>query len=551
MKEKIEINIEYAKELFDSGVPMRKIAKDFGCSFTKIQKELNSYEFNLKNPYKIIEGKDLVAICKLTNKEFFDYDNRSGSITTHLLEVNPDLEIPTHYKRKDILYKTYKYWYHNYFNFIYKDIKETVKCKYCNWETEDVENKAGSYMNHMINEHNIDIDKHINIYPNDKIFFKNYIRDKNREEFLDKKENNIECKICNKKFKKITQTHLTSHGITLSEYREKYGITISENVKNNMIEFYEKTLKDKGFTKISKWENEINSYINSLGIITIQSCRTILDNYNELDIYIPDYNIGIECNGLYYHSEILGGKDRNYHKIKTINGNEKGVNILHIYEDEWKYKSDIIKSKLKNLFGLNSDNKIYARKCIINVIDPYIKNKFLNKNHIQGEDKSTISLGAYYNNELVAVMTFDNKRSFNKEKNHNDNIYELKRFASKLNTNVIGIGSKLFKYFKSNYNVIKIVSFLDLRFSIIDKKNIYDILEFKKTKTIKPDYQYLNFKIFKNKRLHKFGYGKSSLKIKFPDIYSNDKTEWEIMQEAGYDRIWDCGKIKYELIINK
>ena len=38
-----------------------------------------------------------------------------------------------------------------------------------------------------------------------------------------------------------------------------------------------------------------------------------------------------------------------------------------------------------------------------------------------------------------------------------------------------------------------------------------------------------------------------SLKKKFPQIYDNNKTEWEMMQELGYDRIWDCGKFKYEM----
>lgn len=550
MNNKIEIDIELAKNMFDSGISMHKIAEKFNCSFTKIQKEINSYNFNLNNPYKIIEGKNLLAICKKTNKEFFDYDNRSGSITTHLLDLYPDLEIPSNYKRKDILYKTYKFWYSDYFDFEYRDIKETVKCKYCDWETEDVDNKAGSYLNHMLNIHNIDIEEHLNKYPDDELYFKNYIKNKNREEFLDDKDNHIECKICCEKFKKITQTHLNSHSITLSEYREKYGRTISNTVKTNMVSFYEKTLRDKGFTKISKWENEINKFINELGIETIQSCRTVLDNYMEIDIFIPEYNIGIECNGLYFHSELKGNKNKNYHKIKTNNSKEKNISLLQIFEDEWNNKQDIIKSKLINLFNLNKNNKIYARKCKIKQIDSIIKNKFLNKNHIQGEDRSIISLGAYYDNELVSVMTFDNKRSFNKTKDHNDDLYELKRFATKLNYNVVGIASKLLKHFILNYKPNKIISFLDLRWSLLNKNNIYEILNFSNVKIITPDYYYLNFNLYKNKRLHKFAYGKSSLKVKFPDIYSNDKTEWEIMQEAGYDRIWDCGKIKYELIIN-
>ncbi len=447
MKEKFTIDIEYAKKLFDSGISMHKISDILGCSFTKVQKELNSYEFNLNNPYKEIEGKDLIAVCKKTGKEFFDHDNRSGSITTHLLELFPDLEIPSHYKRKDILYKTFKYWYHDYFDFIYRDIKSVKKCVYCDWETEDINNISGAYMNHMINTHDIDIDKHLDQYPEDNIFFKNHIKNKNRENFLKKKENNIECKICGDKFKKITQTHLDKHNITLYEYREKYNL-------NNTKDYISKTSHDiiltnrkenffpKKIYKRSKAETEIINYINRFGFDIKINDRTILGGL-ECDIVIKDLLLLIEYNGVYYHSEISGNKNKNYHRSKLLLANSKGYKMIQIFEDEWLFKKDIIKIKLLHILGINNTNKIYARKCEIIEINPSLKNNFLNKNHIQGEDRSNILLGAYYNNELISVMTFDNKRVFNKTKNHNKNIYELKRFATNNNYQVIGIGSKL------------------------------------------------------------------------------------------------------------
>jgi len=66
-----------------------------------------------------------------------------------------------------------------------------------------------------------------------------------------------------------------------------------------------------------------------------------------------------------------------------------------------------------------------------------------------------------------------------------------------------------------------------------------------------PDYSYCNSKIDKFKRFHKFNYGKKSIKIKYPSIYDDKKTEWEMMQELGFDRIWDCGKFCYELNFKK
>jgi hypothetical protein len=68
---------------------------------------------------------------------------------------------------------------------------------------------------------------------------------------------------------------------------------------------------------------------------------------------------------------------------------------------------------------------------------------------------------------------------------------------------------------------------------------------------LKPDYSYYNKLSHRSNRLHKFGFGKSALKKRYPNIYDDSKTEWEMMQELGYDRIWDCGKFKYELNIKQ
>jgi hypothetical protein len=125
--------------------------------------------------------------------------------------------------------------------------------------------------------------------------------------------------------------------------------------------------------------------------------------------------------------------------------------------------------------------------------------------------------------------------------------YEIKRFASDIDYNVVGVFSKFISFFKKNYEYNKIFTFLDLRWNPDKENNLYNKNSFKLVKQLKPDYTYYNSKVSRYKRFHKFGFGKSSLKNKYPEIYSDDKTEWEMMQELGYDRIWDCGKYKYEI----
>ena len=159
--------------------------------------------------------------------------------------------------------------------------------------------------------------------------------------------------------------------------------------------------------------------------------------------------------GLLWHSDKFK-QDKNYHLNKTIECESKGYRLIHIFEDEWVNKQEIIKSKLLSIFNKNQ-NKIYARKCIVKEIDIKIKNEFLNRTHIQGEDRSNIKLGLFHQNELVAVMTFCKSR-FNKNFE-----WELSRYSS--SKHVIGGASKLLKYFERIYKPSSIITYADRRFS--------------------------------------------------------------------------------------
>jgi len=288
----------------------------------------------------------------------------------------------------------------------------------------------------------------------------------------------------------------------------------------------------------SKIEEEISLTLDKTKIETCN--RNIIPPY-ELDIYIPDKNLAIEFNGLYWHSEqVLGYKKkvspRQYHLNKTKLCQEKGIKLLQFFEDEWIEKKEIIKSIINNSIGINKE-RIFARKTKIIEISFDEKNNFLKENHLQGSDGSNICLGLLYNNESVSVI------GFNKSKNSIENQFELSRFASKINTKVIGGASKLLNYFIKKYKPKSIYSFSDLR---ISSGNLYEKLGFKLVGKNPPAYWYIK----KEKRIHRFNFRKSELKKKFPEIYSDEKTEWQMMQEAGYDRIWDCGNDKWEMIIS-
>lgn len=289
----------------------------------------------------------------------------------------------------------------------------------------------------------------------------------------------------------------------------------------------------------SSQEIEVLDYVKSIYPGKIEHSYKLIDN-TEIDIYLPDFKIGIEYNGLYWHSEV-NGRDKKYHLDKTEKCNDHNIRLIHIFEDEWVNKKEIVKSKILHILGLNNRPKIYARKCVIKEIDSKMKNIFLNNNHIQGEDKSSIRLGLFYETKLVSVMTFSKPRGGIGKNTGKKGMYELVRFASVQDSLVIGGFGKMLKYFIRNYDFNTIRTYADLRWS--EESNIYEKNDFKLIWKSDPNYWYAD----RYCRYHRYNFRKQLLKNKFPDLYDSSLTEFEIMDQTTYNRIWDCGNLVYEL----
>lgn len=281
----------------------------------------------------------------------------------------------------------------------------------------------------------------------------------------------------------------------------------------------------------SSKEKEIAEFIKTLGYTDIyNNDRTILDG-KELDIYIPSMKMAFEFDGVFWHNE--NNRPNDYHLWKTLECEKHGIRLIHIFEDEWIYKKEIWKSMISNLLN-KTDNKIYARKCIVKEIGTKECTDFLNKNHIQGWCPSQIKLGLYYSDELVSLMTFGKSRHFIGDGKMQ---YELLRFCNKINTQVIGGASKLFKYFIEKYHPNNVVSYADRRWS---KGKLYENLGFTFSHFSKPNYYYVIGDVRKNR----FNYRKSVLVKKYG--CSEDMSESEFCKQQKWYRIYDCGTAVYK-----
>jgi hypothetical protein len=145
----------------------------------------------------------------------------------------------------------------------------------------------------------------------------------------------------------------------------------------------------------------------------------------------------------------------------------------------------------------------------------------------------SVRLGLFYNNELVSLMTFSKGRVIMGGK---EDEWELNRFVNKINTNVIGASSKLFKYFLKKYIPKRVVSYSDIR---LFNGKMYDSLGFVKISQSRPNYWY----VINGLRYYRFNFRKSIL---VKEGFDKSKSEREIMFERKIYRIYDCGHIRWE-----
>lgn len=279
--------------------------------------------------------------------------------------------------------------------------------------------------------------------------------------------------------------------------------------------------------KRSKAEIEIVDFLKGLGEEVLISQRIL--GRKEIDIYIPRLNIGIEYDGLYTHSKL----HKNYHIDKTNEAKAIGIRLIHVFEDEWIHKENIVKNRLSSILG-KSAKRTYARNLKIHALDFQETKLFLENTHIQGSGSPAAYRYGLKNSEgsLLAVMTFSKSR-FRKEENR----FELIRFSSE--GNVVGGFSKLLTYFIKEVNPIGIITYADKRWS---EGGVYEKNGFKKKEDTEVGY----FWCKGQKRYNRVNFQKHKLKEMFEN-YSPDMTEEELCKLNGFTKIYDCGQLVFEM----
>lgn len=278
---------------------------------------------------------------------------------------------------------------------------------------------------------------------------------------------------------------------------------------------------------ISQGEQAINDFLVSHGVNVKQSERSLLKGI-ELDMYVPERNIAIEYNGLYWHSE-KAGKDKTYHYNKWLAAKEAGIQLIQIWEDEWLSNPEQVKSMLLHKLGISSEEKIFGRKTLVKELDKKVVEAFLDSYHIQGFASGSYYLGLFEKKTeaLVSVVVL---------KKEKENTLNIIRYAT--SKNVVGGFTKFIAFAEKKYVPSRFITFSD---HCVSDGGLYKNNGFVADKELRPDYRY----VVKGERKHKFGYRLKRFRNDPELQYIEGMTETQLAALNNLYRIWDAGKTRW------
>ena len=230
----------------------------------------------------------------------------------------------------------------------------------------------------------------------------------------------------------------------------------------------------------------------------------------ELDIFVPEFNLAIEYNGVYWHSSNSTENDEKYaqkHIFKTDRCQELGIDLLHINEfdnvDIWK---NIIREKL------DMNTKIDVRDCVLQYVNCTEARSFLTENDLRGDAYGSFRLGWFYEGRLVQLVVIDDSSDT-----------EMVRFCTVMGLSIVNGLSEMMRIFRETNPDTVLTVHANRRWGYL---NLLEAAGFAYIGSSRPDYKY-----FKGKFI----------------VEKDGITDPSDMYSKGYRRIWNSGKIILEL----
>lgn len=322
---------------------------------------------------------------------------------------------------------------------------------------------------------------------------------------------------------------------TLSRFmHRKMSIVRNDAIKYNLFGFI-------GNNNVSVKVLRILKDLDNLNIKYITNDRQVIKSSEgfclEIDIWLPEYNLGIEVNPTFTHSidiKPFGKSDRLYHQKKSLAAEVAGVGLLHLYDSDFidEHAYQVFLTQIRCM--VSQKTKLGARKCFVRQITRQESNAFLLQYHFQGgENTSCIGLGLFYQDLLLGVLTIGRPRYAKAD-------YEIIRYCMRPDYIVTGCFQKLFKAFlRTLSSDADILSYMDLN-KRMRASSVYENHGFEYLGTTPPDYMWYN----QSGSVMRTRYSAMKKNL-VAQGFDSSKSEIQIMKEQGFVRVFGAGSKKF------
>lgn len=290
--------------------------------------------------------------------------------------------------------------------------------------------------------------------------------------------------------------------------------------------------------------------------------HTVLPSGKELDIVVPGHHLAIEFNDIFSHSEQAvferhaKPRPHSYHAAKTREAREQGYQLVHVWEDDWLHRRDLVLRALAHrlhavdrlpdvLPDINplACERLYARNLTVKLVHGGIARRFWQDNHLQGPVHCTVNVGLYDSDGVLRALLGIGRKNHGSRVSLPDGTWDIQRYAT-LGV-IVGGFTKLLAHAEALVPVDTWTSWSD---NDISDGRMYQAADFVVDKQQAPSYSYVGRKT-KWERVHRSTYTKQRF-INDPDLtYQSGQTEHEAALTNKLYRIYDAGKTRWVKIV--
>ena len=311
---------------------------------------------------------------------------------------------------------------------------------------------------------------------------------------------------------------------------------------------------------IKRYQTRLTEMVQALvpNSTVLSDDHTVLPSGKELDIVVPDHHLAIEFNDIFSHSEQAivtvhrRPRPHGYHAAKTREAREQGYQLVHVWEDDWLHRRELVLRALAHrlhavdrlpdvLPDINplACQRLYARNLTARRVHGGIARRFWQDNHLQGPVHCTVNIGLYDQDGVLRALLGVGRKNHGSRVSLPDGTWDIQRYAT-LGV-IVGGFTKLLAYAETLIPVDMWTSWSD---DDISDGGMYQAAGFTVDKRQAPSYSYVGRKT-KWERVHRSTYTKQRF-INDPDLtYQSGQTEHEAALANKLYRIYDAGKTRW------